>query len=170
MMARRRLFASGAKKQYWVLDTNAPPLNAIYSINLAPQIQHPFHPNHTLVIREPKEEYCNACGKNCNTYAFYSCSECDFNLDFKCATCLQINNVDDCQHSFASFFKQIQFTCEACGEEAKELASHCSICQLFIGKCARFSHIIRITRHDYSLTLTYSLYQVKGHLDNAIFY
>ncbi|XP_059460235.1 uncharacterized protein LOC132189510 [Corylus avellana] len=134
-------------------------------LELPPQIQqHPFHhSNHTLYLVEPQEKLCNACGKNCNAYPFYQCSECDFNLDFTCATRSQINYTD-CQHTFISLFQQIQFTCHACGEEGKEFASQCSICQLLIhSKCTGFSRIIQITSHDHSLTLTYSLHQVKEH-------
>jgi hypothetical protein len=143
-------------------------------VELSPQIQqHPFHPNHTLVLVKPEnKKYCNVCGKNCNTYPFYRCSECDFNLDITCAaTRPRINNIDDCQHAFIPFFQKNQFTCKACGEEAKEYsASLCSICQLLIHrKCARFPRIISISRHDHSLALTYSLGQVKEHLDNNVF-
>jgi hypothetical protein len=135
-------------------------------LDLPPQVQqHPFHhPNHTLSLVKPQKKYCNACGKSCNAYPFYHCSECDFNLDTLCATRLQINNIDGCQHSFISLFNQIQFICQACGEEGKDLSFLCSICQLLIhGKCARFPHIIKIPSHDHSLTLTYSLRQVKKH-------
>jgi hypothetical protein len=141
-------------------------------LELPPQVQqHPFHhPNHTLSLVKPQKKYCNACGKSYNAYPFYHCLECDFNLDFMCATTHpQINiNSDDCQHTFISFFNQIQFTCQTCDEESKEFASECSICQLLIHtKCTKFSRIIRITSHDHSLTLTYSLRQVKKH--NNIF-
>jgi hypothetical protein len=135
-------------------------------LDLPPSIeQHPFHhPNHTLSLVKPQKKLCNACGRNCNSYPFYCCNECDFHLDFMCATRSQINNSDDCRHTFISFLKQNHFTCEACGKEGNELASLCSICQLLIhGKCARFSHTIKITNHDHSLTLTYSLRQVKEH-------
>ncbi|XP_059460249.1 uncharacterized protein LOC132189523 [Corylus avellana] len=131
---------------------------------LPSQIQYPFHPNHTLDLVKREKKLCNACLRNCNAYPFYRCSECDFNLHITCTTHSQIN-IQDCQHSFISnFFNQIQFTCQACGEERKELAVLCTICQLLIHiKCALFSRIIRITSHDHSLTLTYSLRQVKVH-------
>jgi very-short-patch-repair endonuclease len=135
-------------------------------VELPPEIQqHPFHPNHTLVLaEEPQEKYCNACGKNCDAYPFYCCRECNFNLDFVCATRPQIINIDDCQHASKSFYNHIQFTCHACGEEGKGLSSRCSICQLLIhGECARFPRTIWITSHDHSLSLTYSLRQVKEH-------
>ncbi|XP_059460178.1 uncharacterized protein LOC132189457 [Corylus avellana] len=140
-------------------------------VDLSPQIQqHPFHPNHTLVLVKADQKYCNVCGKNCNRYPFYCCGECDFNLHIMCTTTRpRINNVDSCQHAFVSFFKKNQFTCDACGEEAKELASHCNICQLLIhNKCARFPRIIWISRHDHFLAITYSL-QVKEHLDSNVF-
>jgi hypothetical protein len=136
-------------------------------VELPPEIQqHPFHPNHTLVLaEESQKKYCSACCKNCDTYPFYSCSECNFNLDFVCATRPRnFFNIHDCQHAFNFFYSQIQFTCQVCGEEGKELASLCSICQLLIhGECARFPRTIWITRHDHSLSLTYSLRQVKEH-------
>ncbi|XP_059460182.1 uncharacterized protein LOC132189461 [Corylus avellana] len=141
-------------------------------VELSPQIQqHPFHPNHTLILVEPDKKYCNFCGKNCNRYPFYRCSKCDFNLDITCtSTRPRINNIEDCLHAFIPFFQNNHFTCKVCGEEAKEyLASLCSICQLLIhGKCARFPRIIWISRHDHSLAITYSL-QVKEHLDSNVF-
>ncbi|XP_062163731.1 uncharacterized protein LOC133870587 [Alnus glutinosa] len=136
--------------------------------DLPPEIQqHPFHSNHTLVLEEwSKKIYCNACGKNCDAYPFYNCNECNFNLDFVCATRPRIINIQDCQHAFNYFYSQIQFTCQACGEEGKELASQCSICQLLIhGECVRFPRTIWITNHDHSLSLTYSLRQVKEHIN-----
>ncbi|XP_059460180.1 uncharacterized protein LOC132189459 [Corylus avellana] len=141
-------------------------------VELSSEIQqHPFHSNHTLVLVEPDYRYCNVCGKNCNRYPFYRCNECNFNLDITCAANRpQINNIDDCQHAFIPFFRKNQFTCSACGEEAKELPSLCSICQLLIhSKCARFPRIISILKHHHSLALTYSLGQVKERLDNIIF-
>ncbi|XP_062163726.1 uncharacterized protein LOC133870582 [Alnus glutinosa] len=135
-------------------------------VELPPQIQqHPFHPNHTLVLAEkPQKKYCNACGKNCDAYPFYYCNECNFNLDFVCTTRPRIINIDDCQHALNSFYNHIQFTCQACGEEGKGLSSRCSICQLLIhGECARFPRTIWITSHNHSLSLTYSLRQVKEH-------
>ncbi|XP_059460241.1 uncharacterized protein LOC132189517 [Corylus avellana] len=136
-------------------------------LELPLSIEYPFHPNHVLALVKPPKKHCNACSKNCNAYPFYRCDECDFNLDFTCATHSQINiNTDNCQHTFISLSKHFQFTCEACGEEGNEFASHCSICQLLVHtKCAGFSRIIRITSHDHSLTLTYSLHQVKEHND-----
>ncbi|XP_059446467.1 uncharacterized protein LOC132178015 [Corylus avellana] len=139
-------------------------------VKLPLKIQHPFHPNHALDRMMPKKKHCTVCGKSCNTYVFYSCGECDFNLDIACATTLRINCTHDCKHTFIYLFNKVQFTCQACGEECKDLASLCTTCQLLIhGKCARFSCIIKITRHDHSLTLTYSLRQLKEPLDNNVF-
>jgi hypothetical protein len=48
------------------------------------QIQcHPSHPNHVLILSLPRlnSSNCNACGKWCRTCLFYTCDECDFNLD-----------------------------------------------------------------------------------------
>jgi hypothetical protein len=133
---------------------------------LAEEIQHPLHPNHTLRIRAPKRSsYCDACAKCCKSCFFYHCNDCDFDLDTRCASRWRVGK-DDChQHVFTPFLKQIQLTCEACGNEGKDsIFLYCSTCLLFIhAKCASLSRTITILDHDHLLTLTYSINQFKEH-------
>ncbi|KAB1227482.1 hypothetical protein CJ030_MR1G028866 [Morella rubra] len=132
------------------------------------EIQHPLHPNHTLTLR-PKysANYCDACLKICTNSFSYDCNSCNFNLDIKCASQSRIDtdNSRQHQHVFTHFYKQIQFICEACGEECKDIASLCSlcsICQLLVHtKCANFPSTIEIAAHNHSLSHNYSLRQVK---------
>ena len=130
------------------------------------KIQHPLHPNHPLCIRVPHDShYCAACGKCCRSCFFYCCIDCDFNLDTKCASHWRVSK-DDChQHAYVPLIKQIQFTCEACGEEGKNIGClYCAICQLLIHtNCALFSRTITIFDHHHLLTLTYSIHQVEEH-------
>ncbi|KAB1227472.1 hypothetical protein CJ030_MR1G028876 [Morella rubra] len=91
------------------------------------------------------------------------CSGCDFDLDIKCASQSRIDtdnsHTSTCVHHF---FKQIQFTCEACGEECKAwLAYVASVNFLVHTKCANFPSTIEIAAHNHSLAHTYSLRQVK---------
>ncbi|KAB1227473.1 hypothetical protein CJ030_MR1G028875 [Morella rubra] len=132
------------------------------------EIQHPMHPNHTLSLRTPSgPRYCDVCLKICTNCLYYKCNSCNFDLDIKCASQSRIDtdNSHQHQHVFTHFFKQIQFTCEACGEECKDIASLCSlcsICQLLVHtKCANFPSTIEIAAHNHSLAHTYSLRQVK---------
>jgi hypothetical protein len=125
-------------------------------------IQHPMHPDHALFLQVPSlRNYCDMCRQDC-TRSFYRCFTCDFDIDIKCVSCWRIS-ADDChQHALFPTRKQIQFTCEACAQESKEIAYQCSVCRVLIhGKCASFPHTIKTTTHDHSLTRTYSLCQVK---------
>lgn len=132
------------------------------------EIQHPMHPNHTLVLEQRSKDirrsrYCVACLGSCKNF-YYHCNSCSFDLDIKCASRWRINNTGDDhpQHTFTPIFKQIQFTCEACGVESKGIASMCSICQFLIHtKCAHFPRKVNIFAHDHSLTHAFSLCQVK---------
>jgi hypothetical protein len=140
-------------------------------------LQHPLHPNHTLCIERPgyawgwrrDDCYCVACGKRSRRCFFYECMDCNFTLDTKCASRWRVSK-DEChQHAYVPLLKQIQFTCEACGEEGKDIGDDdegigllCSICLLVIHpRCALLSRTIRIYWHDHPLTLTYSIHQEK---------
>lgn len=141
--------------------------------DLPQEIQHPVHPNHTLVLQKPPQEptmfrYCDACLETCKRSFYYHCNSCSFDLDIKCASHWRNVANDDHRHVFRPILKQIQFTCEACGEECKDIASLCSICQLLIHtKCAHFPQTIKTVAHDHSLTRTYSLHQVKKQLQSV---
>jgi hypothetical protein len=128
-------------------------------------IQHPMHSKHTLILRVPSDnDYCDACLEYCSRCFFYRCSLCNYDLDVKCRSRWRIN-ADNChQHAFVATSTQIQFTCQVCGEERKDIAYLCSICKLLIHlKCARFRRTVEILTHNHSLTLTYSLPQFKDH-------
>ncbi|XP_059462656.1 uncharacterized protein LOC132191581 [Corylus avellana] len=129
------------------------------------EMHHPLHPNHILILQRPSQfpNNCNACRKSFDTCLFYRCEEWDFVIDTTCANRTQVNNTSDCQHAFVPFFRKIHFTCEACGREGTDFASSCTICRLLIhSRCAEFPGTVIISRHDHTLTLTYSLHhQVK---------
>jgi hypothetical protein len=134
-------------------------------------IQHPFHPEHALILQNPSNyNNCVACGKTCDRSFFYRCFLCDFDFDVICASRWR-TDADDChQHSFVPISTQIQFACQACGEdeeEPKQFASLCTICRLLIhAKCARYPRTIRTYTHDHSLTLTHSLNQQVKNQEN----
>jgi hypothetical protein len=135
---------------------------------LSRMIQHPVHPDHTLALRVPStDNFCNVCGKFCGGSFFYNCSPCDFDVDIKCVSRWQFSDEECHQHALFPMRKQMQFTCEACAEESKDIAYLCSICRVLIHrKCDRFPHTIKTNTHDHTLTRTYSLRQVEKH-DNV---
>jgi hypothetical protein len=131
------------------------------SEQLSHVIQHPVHPEHILILQNPRNNICDACGEYCNRSFFYRCFHCNFDLDVICASRWRID-ADDChQHSFVPISTQIQFACQACGEEEpKKFACLCTICRLLIhSMCARYPRTIKTETHDHSLTLTFSLSQ-----------
>jgi hypothetical protein len=136
--------------------------------DLPDEIQHPIHPNHNLTITAPlSSDYCVACGKCCGRCFTYWCNRrsCDFQIDIKCSSRWRVNK-DDChQHAYVPIWKNIQFTCQACGEEGKDtVCLYCTICQLLIhSNCSSFSRTIKIRDHDHPLKLIYSVHQVKEH-------
>jgi hypothetical protein len=50
------------------------------------EIHHPLHPYHTLSIRAPARNSCDACRKSCERCFFYRCNRCDFDIDIECAS------------------------------------------------------------------------------------
>jgi hypothetical protein len=142
------------------------------SEQLSHVIQHPLlHREHSLILQAPSDyDICYACGKYCGRSLFYRCFLCDFNLDVICASRWR-TDADDChQHSFVPISAQIQFACQACGEEEpKQFACLCTICRLLIhSTCARYPRTIKTNTHDHSLTLTYSLSQEVKNQDNVL--
>jgi hypothetical protein len=130
--------------------------------DLSPEINHPLHPDHTLSLRKLYDERCGACGRFHVGAFFYNCDSCGFKLDIKCANHLPTNPNDCHQHEFFPILKRIQFNCEACGEEIKNIANLCSICKLFVhGICAGIPRIVKIVLHNHLLKLIYSLHEIN---------
>ncbi|XP_052484472.1 uncharacterized protein LOC128039842 [Gossypium raimondii] len=94
-------------------------------LELAPKIQHPFHPKHPLTLL-PKSSYsgfgiCNFCLKKLGGF-FYNCNDCSFYLHINCAL-LQSSiaaNFPNSLHPHPLFFIQ---------NHNNEVKSHCSGCQ-----------------------------------------
>ncbi|XP_041011236.1 uncharacterized protein LOC121255004 [Juglans microcarpa x Juglans regia] len=137
---------------------NEPPL----------EIHHPLHQNHTLILCAPSTYVaCDGCYENCSIRLFYSCKQCKFDIDIRCVSRWR-NSIDEChRHDFVPILKQIQFTCDACGEETKDVAYLCSLCRFLVhGKCTRYPRTISTTVHNHSLTLTCSLHQMVEEKDD----
>jgi hypothetical protein len=134
-------------------------------MELSYKINHHLHSDHTLFLKGPGRIHCDACFKSHHNSLFYDCSSCEFQLDIKCANRLPINP-NDCHHEFFPIQKPIQFNCEVCGEEIKNIVNLCSICTLLAHKrCVEIPRVIKIKLHNHFLTLTYSIPEIKKHDD-----
>jgi hypothetical protein len=141
------------------------------SEQLSHVIQHPVHPDHALFLQLPSSRnFCDACYKSCRRSFFYRCLLCNFDLDVICASRRRTDAEDCHQHTFVPILTQIQFACQACGEEQpKKIACLCTICQVLIhSECTRYPRTIKTTTHDHPLTLTYSLSQEVKNQENVL--
>jgi hypothetical protein len=130
---------------------------------LSYKINHHLHSDHTLFLKGPGRNHCDACFKSHHNSLFYNWSSCEFQLDIKCANRLPINP-NDCHHEFFPIQKPIQFNCEVCGEEIKNIVS--SICTLLVHKkCVEIPRVVKIKLHNHFLTLTYSILEIIKHDD-----
>ncbi|KAB2092406.1 hypothetical protein ES319_A02G028800v1 [Gossypium barbadense] len=92
-------------------------------LELAPQIQHPFHPKHplTLLPKSPYPSVCDLCDKRFEGFV-YNCFDCTFDLHINCAL-LQSSiaaNFPNSLHPHPLFFIQ---------NHNNEVEPHCSGCQ-----------------------------------------
>jgi hypothetical protein len=133
--------------------------------DLSYQINHPMHPDHTLTLQKPGRNCCDACRRSHDRYFFYRCDLCLFQLDIECAIRLPINPNDCHQHDFFSILKPIQYSCDACGKEFKNMAYKlCNICKLLVhNRCAELPRFAKFTLHNHILNLIYSLKEFKKH-------
>jgi hypothetical protein len=131
--------------------------------DLSQEINHPLHPNHTLSLRWwPFNEHCDVCCTSHNSSFFYYCHSCRFKLDIKCVNRFSINPNDCHKHEFFPIWKQVQFNCDACGEEIMDFARLCSICQLFFHRrCAEIPRTVKIMIHNHFFNLIYSPHEIN---------
>ncbi|KAH1096259.1 hypothetical protein J1N35_013180 [Gossypium stocksii] len=105
-------------------------------LDLAPQIQHPFHPEHplTLLPESPYFGECNLCGKAFRGFV-YNCYDCKFDLHINCAL-LQSSiaaNFPNSLHPHPLFFvqnynKEVELDCPGCQKPISGPFYHCSDC------------------------------------------
>ncbi|MFQ6658537.1 hypothetical protein Gotur_027761, partial [Gossypium turneri] len=108
-------------------------------LELAPKIQHPFHPKHPLTLL-PKSPYslgislCDLCGKRLGGFV-YNCFECEFDLHINCAL-LQSSiaaNFPNFLHPHPSHFiqnynQEVEPDCPGCQKPISGPFYHCSDC------------------------------------------
>ncbi|KAB1221170.1 hypothetical protein CJ030_MR2G012831 [Morella rubra] len=190
------------------------------SCNVPPKIQHSLHPesDHTLVLQKAStSDSCDECCKDCKSRSIYKCEKCPFKLDIECASrwpqsntnnvcqhmkylpilkridftcqicqkeskdiaqlcgkCRLLAHVEcatrtirdpktnNCPHEFVLINERILFKCQVCRDERKDVAYLCSLCQLLVhNECAKVRRTIKISKHEHSLTLTYSVRDVS---------
>ncbi|PPD98371.1 hypothetical protein GOBAR_DD04620 [Gossypium barbadense] len=108
-------------------------------LDLAPKIQHPFHPEHPLTLL-PKSPYsggltaCSFCGKNFEGFV-YNCFDCEFDLHINCAL-LQSSIATNFPHSLhhhpldfiQNHNEEVERDCSGCQKPLSGPIYHCLDC------------------------------------------
>ncbi|KAF7153130.1 hypothetical protein RHSIM_Rhsim01G0074100 [Rhododendron simsii] len=141
--------------------------------NWAQQIDHPFHPNHPLILlvkHDPDSSQCKACGKELQGLIFY-CSECEFGLDLVCAALMpaQINHLQlGHPHRLTLCEKKenFNFTCYACQSPIKDSFYVCLECHIFMHRsCANLPwNVHRLPHHKHSSPCQHHTLTLLDHL------
>ncbi|XP_059455318.1 uncharacterized protein LOC132185576 [Corylus avellana] len=125
------------------------------------KLHHPLHPKHPLLlihVSQKRGGKCEGCKRDHLLSFVYSCVDCNFNLDNKCASLPLIIQADNHDHSLTLMRKSVSFTCDACGKEGKGMFYLCHVCAFLVHvQCASFPLIVKLIRHSHPLTLTNSL-------------
>ncbi|XP_016651525.1 PREDICTED: uncharacterized protein LOC103339499 [Prunus mume] len=134
------------------------------------EMQHPLHPMHPLGLLTIGDYTCVVCDQHYKDRLAYNCSQCDFNLDLKCASNWHNSGNYDChKHKFTVLLKwRMKFTCDACGQDGHGIAYLCSNCQLLVHKrCTLLPRRIKITAHQHPLMLRWS-FEASFQLDDQL--
>ncbi|XP_034225570.1 uncharacterized protein LOC117635348 [Prunus dulcis] len=132
------------------------------------EMQHPLHPMYPLGLLTIGDYTCVVCDQHYKDRLAYNCSQCDFNLDLKCASNWHnIGNYDCHKHKFTVLLKwRMKFTCDVCGQDGHGIAYLCSNCQLLVHKrCTLLPCHIKITAHQHPLMLRWS-FEASFQLDD----
>ncbi|KAG2664380.1 hypothetical protein I3760_16G079600 [Carya illinoinensis] len=131
---------------------------------LPPELQHPLHPNHPLILISskliPNESVreCVSCKKYRPWGLTYNCSHCEFNLCINCDHCAKQGNGMFYFCAPCPFVKSFPFTCNACGKAGNSMFYFCNMCS-FVAHldCASLPLVVKVIQHEHPLDLTYSI-------------
>ncbi|KAA8521007.1 hypothetical protein F0562_011705 [Nyssa sinensis] len=149
-------------------------------INLPQEIKHPFHPDHSLLLRTHPSKLlarCSACSA-CSLLFTYNCSECEFDLDVHCAALMPITEDQDhhqTQHLRCFHYHPLircnnkpnfPFTCKACDLPFENYSLYvCLQCRILIHEsCVELPKEIKHPfhqQHESLLTLMTSYSEVN---------
>ncbi|GKV48493.1 hypothetical protein SLEP1_g55303 [Rubroshorea leprosula] len=140
------------------------------------ELDHPFHPQHPLVLYDkPQYEFprvafkCNSCGKEKGEGFVYRCSTCAFDLDIQCAMLSKLISGDlpklqHFSHEHSLLFIEKDYiegadqSCFACEDPISCPFYCCFDCPFFLHKkCTELPSVINHPSHrKHSLTLRHS--------------
>lgn len=130
-------------------------------VDLPADTTHPFHPQHPLRLGTGSSPWgCRGCRKQTGEFS-YSCGECKFALDLKCATkSFQFVKLELHNHGLAYFdFEADGGVCHRCPRHCTKYFFRCIDCYFSIHDhcCPSLPHAIKHPCHFHSLIFTRSV-------------
>ncbi|OMO68957.1 Zinc finger, PHD-type [Corchorus olitorius] len=128
---------------------------------LPPEITHPYHRKHPLVLMENPPVHKAGCScylcKNPYYGFIYHCSRCEFGIKIKHFLPDQPEN-EIHEHTFILVPKPISFFCDACGTDGDCISYICTTRNLVVHKeCISLPQLIKIPRHMHPISHIYYL-------------
>ncbi|KAL4302868.1 hypothetical protein GQ457_10G027450 [Hibiscus cannabinus] len=122
-------------------------------VELSSEINYPLHYQHPLRLQFSVENLpCNICYNIHRFGLSYYCSLCNFTIHIACLSPPPTVQGKVHQHTFTLFFRQIPFTCDACGVQGNSVPYLCLNCNLLVHKkCISFPPIIKFLWHEHPL-------------------
>ncbi|XP_021893655.1 uncharacterized protein LOC110811452 [Carica papaya] len=103
--------------------------------DLLPEIQHPFHPKHTLSLQAklpesvPASSGCSACGQESSGFIYF-CAKCTFYMDVNCASLTPSIKYNQHKHLLTLFDEaESCFDCNLCGKTCRGSFLRCVECK-----------------------------------------
>ncbi|KAL4272773.1 hypothetical protein GQ457_13G028480 [Hibiscus cannabinus] len=121
------------------------------------KMNHKCHRKHPLVLQFNGERFlCSICQTEERRGFVYGCSPCGLYIHIKCLSQPRYIEDKSHQHSFTLFWRQVPFTCDACGTQGDHVAYTCGSCDIMVHKkCISLPRFIKSKWHDHRLSHTY---------------
>ncbi|KAL4304317.1 hypothetical protein GQ457_10G027440 [Hibiscus cannabinus] len=128
-------------------------------LELSSEIDHPHHYEHLLLLQlSVRKLPCIICYDTTRYGLCYCCSLCSFTIHIACLSPPSTIQGKGHQHPFTLFFRQMPFTCDACGVHGNSVPYMCSNCNLLVHKkCISLPPIIKFCVHEHPLFHSYSI-------------
>ncbi|XVF02917.1 hypothetical protein REPUB_Repub04eG0216000 [Reevesia pubescens] len=122
------------------------------------EINYPCHYKHPLILQFSAPTLsCIICHDTNNAIGFfYCCSPCNLVIHIACMSPPPTIEDKGHQHTFTLLFRQIPFTCDACGVEGNHVPYICLNRNLLVHKkCISLPRIVKCARHEHPIFHTY---------------
>ncbi|XVF83599.1 hypothetical protein PTKIN_Ptkin16aG0502300 [Pterospermum kingtungense] len=126
------------------------------------EINHPCHLKHAFNRKDIYQSLrCETCQQSCS-YDDYHCSICKIAFHIRCISPPPVIEDKGHKHPFSLCWRQLPFTCDACGTGGNCISYICVMCGFIVHKnCISLPPSLDLPRHDHRLHHNYFLEEEK---------